>query len=88
VGEFRRRYFRELAGHADALEPIIKAVHHGPVTLVYSSHDTEYNNAVALKDYSSMIIGLVPYRARRRRSGADRCRENITAISCEYLSPL
>ena len=56
-GEFRRRYFRELAGNTDALEPIIKAGHHGPVTLVYSSHDTEHNNAVALKDYLEAQIG-------------------------------
>jgi uncharacterized protein YeaO (DUF488 family) len=55
--EFRRRYFRELAGNADALEPIIQAGHHGPVTLVYSSHDTEHNNAVALKDYLEAQIG-------------------------------
>ena len=55
--EFRRRYFRELVGNADALEPIIKAAHHGPVTLVYSSHDTEHNNAVALKDYLEARIG-------------------------------
>ena len=55
--EFRRRYFRELIGNADALEPIIKAAHHGPVTLVYSSHDLEHNNAVALKDYLEARIG-------------------------------
>jgi uncharacterized protein YeaO (DUF488 family) len=55
--EFRRRYFRELAGNADALEPIIKAAHDGPVTLVYSSHDTEHNNAVALKAYVEAQIG-------------------------------
>ena len=55
--EFRRRYFRELAANADALAPIIKAAHHGPVTLVYSSHDTEHNNAVALKVYVEAQIG-------------------------------
>jgi uncharacterized protein YeaO (DUF488 family) len=55
--EFRRRYFRELAGNTDALEPIIKAGHLGPVTLVYSSHDTEHNNAVALRDYLEAQIG-------------------------------
>jgi uncharacterized protein YeaO (DUF488 family) len=49
--EFRRRYFHELSANVDALEPIIKASRSGPVTLVYSSHDMEHNNAVALKDY-------------------------------------
>jgi uncharacterized protein YeaO (DUF488 family) len=49
--EFRRRYFHELSANVDALEPIIKASRSGPVTLVYSSHDMEHNNAVALKDF-------------------------------------
>lgn len=49
--EFRRRYFHELSANVDALEVIIKASHSGPVTLVYSSHDTVHNNAVALKDF-------------------------------------
>jgi uncharacterized protein YeaO (DUF488 family) len=49
--EFRRRYAHELDASADALEPIREASRRGTVTLVYSSHDTEHNNAVALKDY-------------------------------------
>ena len=49
--EFQRRYHDELAANADVLDPILKAAQHGRVTLVYSSHDTEHNNAVALKEY-------------------------------------
>lgn len=49
--EFRRRYFAELKHHKDALSPILEAVHKGTVTLLYSSHDTEHNNAVALKEF-------------------------------------
>ena len=49
--EFRRRYFRELSSNVEALAPILKASRSGPVTLIYSSHDLEHNNAVALKDY-------------------------------------
>lgn len=49
--EFRRRYYDELRASADALEPILKAAQRGQVTLMYSSHDTEHNNAVALKEY-------------------------------------
>ncbi|NGZ08611.1 MAG: DUF488 domain-containing protein [Nitrospira sp. LK70] len=49
--EFQRRYHDELRANADALEPILKAARQGRVTLVYSSHDTEHNNAVALKEY-------------------------------------
>jgi uncharacterized protein YeaO (DUF488 family) len=49
--EFRRRYFAELDANPKALEPILKASRRGPVTLLYSSHDTEHNNAVSLRDY-------------------------------------
>jgi uncharacterized protein YeaO (DUF488 family) len=49
--EFRRRYFRELDKQASAWGAILKAVQDGKVTLIYSSHDTEHNNAVALKEY-------------------------------------
>ena len=49
--EFRRRYFRELDSRPDAWQPIVSAARQGRVTLVYSSHDTEHNNAVALQQY-------------------------------------
>ena len=49
--EFRRRYFRELDSRPEAWRPIVSAARHGTVTLVYSSHDTEHNNAVALQQY-------------------------------------
>ena len=49
--EFRRRYFAELDRTPDAWAPIRDAARHGTVTLLYSSHDTEHNNAVALKEY-------------------------------------
>ena len=49
--EFRRRYFAELKHQKDALSPILEAARKGPVTLLYSSHDTEHNNAVALREF-------------------------------------
>ena len=49
--EFRRRYFHELDSRPEAWQPIVSAARHGRVTLVYSSHDTEHNNAVALQEY-------------------------------------
>lgn len=49
--EFRRRYFAELKHHRDDLAPILEAVRKGTVTLLYSSHDTKHNNAVALKEF-------------------------------------
>ncbi len=49
--EFQRKYFAELDARPQTWEPILKAAEHGTVTLLYSSHDTEHNNAVALKRY-------------------------------------
>ena len=49
--EFRRRYFRELDSRPEAWQPIVSAARRGTVTLVYSSHDTHHNNAVALQRY-------------------------------------
>jgi len=51
--EFRRRYFAELRASPDVWRPIIDAAHHGTVTLIYSSHDTKHNNAVALEEFLS-----------------------------------
>jgi len=48
---FRRRYARELDSREDAWWPIVSAARRGHVTLVYSSRDTEHNNAVALQQY-------------------------------------
>jgi uncharacterized protein YeaO (DUF488 family) len=49
--EFRSRYFAELKQREDAWWPIAEASRKGAVTLLYSSHDTEHNNAVALKEF-------------------------------------
>jgi uncharacterized protein YeaO (DUF488 family) len=49
--EFRRRYYKELDLCPEAWQPILAAAGKGTVTLLYSSHDAEHNNAVALKRY-------------------------------------
>ena len=49
--EFRRRYFAELNANPEAWKPLMEAARQGDVTLVYSSHDSTHNNAVALKQY-------------------------------------
>ena len=48
---FRQRYFRELDARPETWMPIVSAARRGRVTLVYSSHDTHHNNAVALQEY-------------------------------------
>lgn len=49
--EFQRRYRVELKEHQAVLESILEAARRGTVTLLYSSHDTEHNNAVVLRDH-------------------------------------
>ncbi len=49
--EFQLRYRAELDANPAAWRPILDEARRGTVTLVYSSHDTEHNNAVALKRY-------------------------------------
>ena len=48
---FRARYFRELDSRPESWQPIRSAARGHAVTLVYSSHDEQHNNAVALKEY-------------------------------------
>jgi uncharacterized protein YeaO (DUF488 family) len=49
--EFRRRYFAELMENPGSWLPILEAARCGTVTLIYSSHDPEHNNAIALKEF-------------------------------------
>jgi len=62
--EFRRRYFAELDRAPDTWAPIRATARRGTVTLLYSSHDAEHNNAVALKEYVEHKLG-----ARTRAGG-------------------
>jgi uncharacterized protein YeaO (DUF488 family) len=48
---FRERYFRELESRPDAWQPLVEAARKGTITLIYSSHDAEHNNAIALKEF-------------------------------------
>ena len=54
---FQRRYRVELKQHEAVLESILEAARRGTVTLLYSSHDTEHNNAVVLRDYLQRKLG-------------------------------
>jgi uncharacterized protein YeaO (DUF488 family) len=67
--EFRTRYFRELDSRPESWQPILSAARRRTVTLVYSSHDEEHNNAVALKEYlQAKGRGLSVYRDRPRQA--------------------
>jgi Protein of unknown function, DUF488 len=67
--EFRQLYRAELERHPEVCDPILKAARGGAVTLVYSSHDREHNNAVALRDYVGMKLGR-KRRVTSRKSAA------------------
>lgn len=49
--EFRRRYFAELKQNPKSWNVIVNAASKGRVTLLFSSHDADHNNAVALKHF-------------------------------------
>lgn len=49
--EFQKRYQAELKSNPEAWDPILQAAKQGDVTLLYSAHDTEHNNALALKKF-------------------------------------
>ena len=49
--KFRSRYFDELKANSESWQPIVEAAHEGKVTLIYSSHDADHNNAVALREF-------------------------------------
>jgi uncharacterized protein YeaO (DUF488 family) len=56
--EFHRRYSHELERNPGALTPLLVAAAAGDVTLVYSAHDVEHNQAVVLKEFlDEMIAG-------------------------------
>jgi len=49
--EFQKRYSAELEQRPEAWGPLLQKARRGRVTLLYSSHDVEHNNAVALKKF-------------------------------------
>ena len=53
--EFQHRYKAELHDHADALEAVLDAGGNKPITLVYSAHDEEHNQAIVLQDVLSRM---------------------------------
>ena len=48
--EFRRRYINELRHERTRLTELRRRARQGTLTLVYSAHDTEHNDAVVLAD--------------------------------------
>lgn len=49
--EFQKKYYAELDDNPKAVAHILGKIQQGTVTLLYSSKDTEHNNAISLKRY-------------------------------------
>ncbi len=49
--EFKRKYFRELAGKKDLVGQVAEKAKAGDVVLLFGAKDEAHNNAVALKEY-------------------------------------
>jgi uncharacterized protein YeaO (DUF488 family) len=47
-GEFRARYRKKLAGHADEVKALRARAAEGTVTILYPARDREHNNAAVL----------------------------------------
>ncbi|HZZ62791.1 MAG TPA: DUF488 family protein [Roseiarcus sp.] len=56
--EFRRRYREELRRHGALLDQIGDLAADSAITLVYSAHDEEHNDAVVLRE--ALVKGLDP----------------------------
>lgn len=50
-GEFRKRYVRELKGHAEVVKQLRALARKGTVTLLFGARDEKHNHAVVLKTY-------------------------------------
>jgi uncharacterized protein YeaO (DUF488 family) len=70
--EFQRRYAAELKARPEAWEPILAAAGKGDVTLLFSSHDAERNNVVALKTFLEKRKPRQPLSQTARVSGQEK----------------
>jgi uncharacterized protein YeaO (DUF488 family) len=61
--EFRRRYIEELRADAPRLKELRRRASTSTLTLVYSAHDSEHNDAVVLAE---ILRRGLPRRATRR----------------------
>jgi uncharacterized protein YeaO (DUF488 family) len=62
---FKSRYFAELEANPDAVGRLLEEALKGPLTLLYSAHDGECNQAVALREYLLGLPRVAPSSARR-----------------------
>lgn len=63
---FYQRYHVELDARGSAVKTLLEASGGRPLTLLYSAHDTEHNNAVALKMYLENLPAMQNSAAQQR----------------------
>ena len=49
--EFKSRYYEELKDKQEIIKFFLEKAKEGTITLLYSSKEEQYNNAIALKEY-------------------------------------
>ena len=49
--EFKNRYYQELQNKKESIGLLLDKARKGTITLLYSSKEDKYNNAIALKEY-------------------------------------
>jgi len=49
--EFKNRYYQELQIEKESIGLLLDKAQKGTITLLYSSKEDKYNNAIALKEY-------------------------------------
>ena len=54
--EFKKKYFKELSSNPEPLNLLIEKAAKETATLLYSSKEERFNNAVALKEYIEIYI--------------------------------
>lgn len=54
--EFKKRYFNELDALVESLATLVDKVRSSHVTFVFSARETQFNNAVALKEYIERLM--------------------------------
>jgi uncharacterized protein YeaO (DUF488 family) len=49
--KFKSRYYEELNGKQEIVKLLLEKAEKGTITLLYSSKEEQYNNAIALKEF-------------------------------------
>jgi uncharacterized protein YeaO (DUF488 family) len=62
--DFQLRFFAGLEKKPESWQPLLQAAREGDLTVVFSAHDPQHNNAVALRMY---LIQHLKNRMRTRR---------------------